>query len=82
MAFITNIGELRDTFSILQFVVGLSIIWDRVFGRDRIVVCTEITRNPLVGNSAIEHAAQVDPINIACMDTKADDAPSVVIHDD
>ncbi len=34
VAFITNIGELRDAFSILQFVVGLSIIWDRVFGRD------------------------------------------------
>ena len=28
VAFITNIGELCDVFSKLQFVVGLSIIWD------------------------------------------------------
>ena len=48
----------------------------------RVVVGAEITRKRLLRNYSIEHPAQRQAVHIANVDSKSDDSPCELVHDD
>ena len=73
-----RIGNASDLIDIQD----AKIRFPAMAGEQRVIVRTEVVWDTPGKNGLVEHATQVDTINITGVHAKANDAPRELIHDD